>query len=218
MARLSDRDARRWHALAGRIVPEVERSLPGNVLANRAFGGAAGWVLEPVGPALRRARHAGEALAGAPVLLHTDVSAFYASVSPAVVVSTLRALGVEPGAARTAAEMLEGWGADGYPGLPIGPPGSAVVANAVLAPVDAALDRYRSLRWVDDYLVAVSSDRDAEEALERIDHALAGLGLVRSEPKTRIASELGTWLAGRSASIGTRNVAGGRTAGRIAAP
>jgi Reverse transcriptase (RNA-dependent DNA polymerase) len=202
MARLSDRDARRWHALAGRIVPEVERSLPGNVLANRAFGGAAGWVLEPVGPALRRARHAGEALAGAPLLLRTDVAAFYASVSPAVVVSTLRALGVEPDAARVTAEMLEGWGADEYPGLPIGPPGSAVMANAVLAPVDAALDRYRSLRWVDDYLVAVSSERDAEEALERIDHALAGLGLVRSEPKTRIASELGTWLAGRSASIG----------------
>jgi Reverse transcriptase (RNA-dependent DNA polymerase) len=194
----------------------VERSLPGRVLANRAFGGAAGWVLEPVGPALRRARHAAAALAGAPVVLHTDVAAFYASMSPSVVASTLRALGVDREDRQTAASMLEGWGAHGYPGLPIGPPGSAVMANAVLAPVDAALDGFRFLRWVDDYLVAASSERAGEEALERMDHALAGLGLLRSEPKTRICEGAGAWLAGHSSSM--RDVAAGRAAGRIAAP
>jgi hypothetical protein len=75
------------------------------------------------------------------------------------------------------------------------------MANAVLAPVDAALDGFRFLRWVDDYLVAASSEREAEEALERMDHALAGLGLLRSEPKTRIGADAETWLAGHSASI-----------------
>lgn len=182
----------------------IERSLPGHVLANRVLGGAAGWVLEPVGPALRRARRAAAALSGPPVVLHTDVAAFYASVSPSVVASTLHALGAAPEDRQTTAAMLEGWGADGYPGLPIGPPGSAVIANAVLAPVDAALNAFRYLRWVDDYLVAASSERHVEEALERIDHALAALGLARSEPKTRIAADPGTWLAGGSASADPR--------------
>jgi Reverse transcriptase (RNA-dependent DNA polymerase) len=150
------------------------------------------------------------------VVLHTDVAAFYASVSPSLVASTLRALGVDREDRRTVASLLEGWGAHGYPGLPIGPPGSAVMANAVLAPVDAALDGFRFLRWVDDYLVTASSESGAEEALERMDHALAGLGLLRSEPKTRMGAGAETWLAGHSASI--RDVAAGRAAGRIAAP
>ena len=91
--------------------------------------------------------------------------------------------------------MLEGWGSSGYEGLPIGPPGSAVLAEAVLAEVDDALRPLPFLRWADDYLISVPSERAAGEALERLDAALARVGLRRSRPKTAVAAASGfRWL------------------------
>jgi hypothetical protein len=82
--------------------------------------------------------------------------------------------------------MLEGWGNDGYPGLPVGPPASAVLSNAVLAPVDEALGGGPWLRWCDDLLIGVTSTAEADRMLDRLDIELTRIGLVRSGPKTQV--------------------------------
>jgi hypothetical protein len=208
MARLSARDAARWRALAGRVAGLVERALSPRVLANRVLGGGAGWVLEPVGPALRRARAVGDGLAATGITLRTDIAAFYASVTPSILAGALRAVGAGRGDATVAGNLLEGWGSEGYGGLPIGPPSSAVMANAVLAGADRSLRRFPFVRWVDDYLVSVPHDRAVGEALDELDEALAGLGLARSEGKTVVGEGDRGWLRPGSAA----------PAGRIAAP
>jgi hypothetical protein len=193
MARLSGPDTARWHALAGRVAAVVERSLSPRVVANRAVGGGRGWSLEPVGPALRRTRSLARAAFGSSPLLRTDVAAFYPSVTAPVAFSSLRRVGADPGDAMEAADLLEGWGNEGYPGLPVGPPASAVLANAVLASVDDVLAARRFVRWVDDYLIPVPSERAASEVTERLDDALDRLGLNRSEPKTRVTEGGVVW-------------------------
>ncbi len=203
MAVLSDRDAARWHAIGGRVTAAAEPRLDGRVVANRALRLGPRWVLLPVGPALRRARRLSAAMARrSESLLRTDVASFYHSITPATLHRALIATGVEAADARAAAAMLEGWGSDGYPGLPIGPPASAVMANVVLREVDAAVGP-PFVRWVDDYLVAVASDRQARQVLERLDEGLRCLGLSRSVAKTHLLPGRGVprWL-GRSAAGG----------------
>jgi reverse transcriptase-like protein len=195
MAVLSERDAIAWHRLAGRIAEVTEPRLSRRVLANRIAAPGPRWALEPVGPALGRARTAARRLGG-PLVIRTDVAGFYPSVIPSALFRALRRLGVLAEEAGTAADMLEGWGSDGYPGLPIGPPGSAVLGNAVLASVDAEVDGHSFLRWVDDYLIAVPTERAAVATIERIDAALHRLGLRRAVPKTHLIGGPGPvrWL------------------------
>ena len=182
MARLSERDARAWQALAMRIADTIESRLSPRVLANRGPVPVA-----PIGPSLRRARTlARELAARSEVALRTDVRSFYPSVTPSVAYRSLVGLNVEPSVASRSASMLEGWGSEGYAGLPIGPPGSAIIANAILAPVDADLRSSPFLRWVDDYLIAARGEQEAWLILERIDESLARVGLERSAPKTEI--------------------------------
>jgi hypothetical protein len=183
MATLSDRDARAWGELAERISATVEPRLGGGVLANRTMSEASSW--HRLGPALKRARVASAALAvRTEAVIRTDVRAFYPSVTPAV---TFRALvEIDPEVAAATADMLDGWGSEGYGGLPIGPPGSAVMANAILKRVDDVLEPFPHLRWVDDYLIGLARPRDVPEALERLDCALEGVGLQRSAPKTAL--------------------------------
>jgi hypothetical protein len=134
-------------------------------------------------------------LARAPVLVRTDVAAFYSSIRPGVAAGALQRVGAGHPDAFLAATMLDAWGSDGWSGLPVGPPGSAVVANAVLQPVDEALGGFAFLRWVDDYLIGVPTDRAAVEVLDRLDEALARLGLVRSSSKTAVEAPGGaSWL------------------------
>jgi reverse transcriptase-like protein len=185
MALLSERDADAWHRLTGRIAEIIEPRLGPRILANRVPAPGPHWSLQPVGSELRRARRA-RARMHASVAVRTDVAAYYASVTPPALFRALRRLEVLAEDAGTAADMLDGWGSEGYPGLPIGPPGSAVLGNAVLAAVDADLEPDRYLRWVDDYLITVSSERHAMLAVERLDAALGRLGLLRSVAKTAV--------------------------------
>ena len=185
MAILSDRDGARWHRLAGRVAEIVEPNLPGSVLANRAAGQRPSWRLRAVWPALTAARRRARELPG-PLLLRTDVADFYPSVLPSVMFSTLARLGVPDGVPGAAADMLDGWGSEGCPGIPVGPAGSAVMANVVLASADAALGPHPFLRWVDDYLVGVASERAAAEVLDRLHEALDRLGLRLARSKTAI--------------------------------
>ncbi|HEX2032194.1 MAG TPA: RNA-directed DNA polymerase [Actinomycetota bacterium] len=199
MALLEQRDARRWDALGGRIAAHVERRLNGCVVANRAIRRHGGWSLEPVGPALRRARRlAAGILSRSPAVLLTDVASFYPSVRPQLLDRALRAVTVDPADAGEAADLLEAWGSHGYPGLPIGPRASAVMANAVLRPVDRAIGSLPFVRWVDDYLIGLPDAGLAPAVVERIDEALDEVGLTRSIPKTRIGRRTVGWLGGIS--------------------
>jgi hypothetical protein len=194
MWRLSPRDAATWDALAGRVVQLLEHALDPRVLAARAVIGQDEWRAAPLGPALRRARATAERLVrkGGTVVA-TDVASFYGSVRPEVLERALLDVGAAPDDAQLAAAMLEGWGSEG---LPVGPRGSAVLANAVLLPVDRALGDVPFLRWVDDYLLGEPA------ALERLDEALTRVGLTRSARKTRTGTVLPWPGSGSSLSGG----------------
>jgi hypothetical protein len=199
MAALSRRDHARWSDLAGRVARAVEPTLGARVLSNRAALGRQRWRPAPLRPALRWARTAAARLDRRwPVLVKTDVSSFYPSVDSSALFRALVESGVEAAVASTTADMVDGWGSEGHAGLPIGPPGSAIMANAVLSPVDAALKETPFLRWVDDYLFGVRSDRHAAQLVDRLDEALDRLGLRRSPSKTKtIAGCSGiTWPGG----------------------
>jgi reverse transcriptase-like protein len=185
LAELSERDGTRWHRLAGRIAEIVEGRLGPRVLANRVPAPGPHWSLPAVGPELRRARRAAGRMHTS-VAIRTDVAAYYPSITPSALYRALRRLDVPAEDAGSAADMLDGWGSGGHPGLPIGPPGSAVLGNSVLAAADAELEPHRFVRWVDDYLIPVPSERAAGLALERLDAALDRLGLRRSVAKTRV--------------------------------
>jgi hypothetical protein len=209
MAILSNRDAARWHRLAGRVAEVVEPRLLGSVVANRAAGPWPTWRPRPLGSALSAARRRARELPG-PLLLRTDVADFYPSVRPSALFTTLASLGVPDGVPGAAADMLDGWGSEGSPGLPVGPAGSAVMANAVLVAADSAIGASPFLRWVDDYLVGVRSERDAAEVLDRLHGALERLGLRLAVSKTAVV-EAGPTVRWLGTSWG-----GG--AGTIAAP
>jgi hypothetical protein len=200
MALLSERDDARWHVLAGTVAETIEPRLSASVLANRAAGPWPSWRLQPLGPALKEARRLARGLPG-PVILRTDVAEFYPSVGPASLFGALRRLGAPPGSAGTAADLLDGWGSEGYPGLPIGPAGSAVMANAVLASVDDALGGHPFLRWVDDYLISASTIRSAGEVLDRLHAVLDRVGLRPSRLKTQFL-EAGSGVRWLGASSG----------------
>jgi hypothetical protein len=185
MASLSARDGARWHHVADVVAGIVEPKLSASVLANRAAAPSSWWRPRPLGPSLAAARRRAYRLPG-PVILRTDVAAFYPSIRPTALFEALRGLDVPADVAGSAADLVDGWGSEGYDGLPIGPPGSAVMANAVLASVDVALDPHPFLRWVDDYLISVPSIGAADEALERLEDALARAGLRLSPPKTAL--------------------------------
>jgi hypothetical protein len=203
MGMLSRRDELRWHDLAGRVAITLEPRLGTEVLANRSLPGQDGWRLAELGPALRRARRVARGLEG-PLLLRSDVQAFYASVTPPVLAARLARAGSQPEDALLAADLVDAWGNQGYPGLPIGPPGSAVLANAVLGACDDSLRPLRFVRWVDDYLIGCGSDAEAASALDRLDEALASLGLTRSHGKTELLERpRGLRWLGTASSAGT---------------
>ena len=184
MATLSSRDAVRWEQLGRRIAFMIEPSLDRRVRANRTVAAAQGSSLSST---LRAARVEAAALSRrSHLVLRTDVRRFYPSVTPSAVHASLRMIGAEPGLAREAAAMLDGWGSAGYAGLPIGPPASAIVANAVLAPVDSDLAGVGFVRWVDDYAIGLRTRKQLPEVLDRLDRTLDRLGLKRSETKTLV--------------------------------
>ena len=204
MALLDEPDARRWAELGGRVAASLERRLDPRVVANRSMRAGAHWGLQPLGPALRRAGRLGAGIAArSPAVLRTDVAVFYPSVRPGTLHRALRAVAVEPTDAAAAADFLDGWGSHDYPGLPIGPPASAVMANAVLRPVDRALRGLPFVRWVDDYLIGLPDAALAPALLCRMDETLDELGLTRSVPKTTIGLGGVAWLGG------TLSLAGG---------
>jgi Reverse transcriptase (RNA-dependent DNA polymerase) len=187
MAVLSGRDAGRWRQVGERVADVLEPILGLRVLAGRSMCSGREWRPVALGSALGRARLAAERLvAGSSVVVRTDVRDFYPSIDPSTLNRCLRRVGLPAEDANTASGMLERWGSDGYPGLPVGPPASAVLSNAVLVPVDQALGDRPWLRWCDDLLIGVRSVADAGQVLDRLDIELARLHLERSGAKTHV--------------------------------
>jgi hypothetical protein len=90
--------------------------------------------------------------------------------------------------------FLRGLTRYGLLGLPVGPDGSAVLANAVLVRVDLALRAagVDHLRWVDDVVAVATGPEHASRILSLVDEALAGLRLERNEAKTRVVADTAT--------------------------
>ncbi len=210
---------RTYTRLVAQIAATVEAALSHRVVANRV----ATCAVEP--PVLRLrpwrternaflARLSGLAGAGG-ALAFADVRRCYASISPSTTGAGLRALGVGTAAGAIEA-FLEGLEPDGVRGLPVGPDPSAVLANAVLAHADRALERagVAYVRWVDD--VALSS-ADPSGALDVLRGALEEMGLRLNERKTRVVldgcdSPLGLTL-GSPIAQRSRRLAGAKTPG-----
>ena len=112
-----------------------------------------------------------------------DVRRCYASISAEAVGQALRRDGI--GTADALERFLCDLRRAGVTGLPVGPEPSAVLANAVLARADQALEcaGISHLRWVDDVVLAGD---DPAAALDVLREALATIGLRLNERKTRV--------------------------------
>ncbi len=192
LARLDPATAAAYAASVAPVVPAIERHLTPNVVANRVREVNA----DP--PAIRledwrtaRARFrrlVEQAAPGAGAALVADVRDCYGSIgAPALVVALQRA-GVHPRDVGPSLRILEDLAALGVRGLPIGPEPSAVLANAVLATADRALQTagFAHVRWVDDVVVFARDGAGARDALGVLETALGGVGLRLAEEKTRV--------------------------------
>jgi hypothetical protein len=191
---LSPPDERRYGVAVARVAERIERALGPEAMANRIVGRGIGdgVRIEPWRPARaafvdarrRLAAHAG-------VLVVTDVRDCYASIDPAVVVAGLATLGAGSHEIRDVETILRRFAAAGVRGLPVGPDPSAILANGVLAGVDALLRERRlaHVRWVDDVTIATPDRPSAVAALDAVRRSLAARGLEANDAKTIVVAD-----------------------------
>ena len=190
--------AARYTSLVAAVAGDVDAGLSEAVVANRVVA------CSVAPPALRLApwrserasfsRRLGALAARAPCLVVTDVRDCYGRIRPGVVERSLLELGCAAPASRAVSRFLRGLAPHGLRGLPVGPDGSAVLANAVLARVDVELRAagIEHLRWVDDVVAVATGPERASGILRLVDDALAGLGLERNAAKTRVIRDPAT--------------------------
>jgi reverse transcriptase-like protein len=177
----------RYVRLVARAADRLEEALSPNVVANRvAFRS-----IDPPELRLRPWRlerrvftaRLAEVAQRFRKLAFADVLRCYASISPAMAADALRRLQID--AADELETFLAALQLAGVRGLPVGPAASAVLANAVLAPVDRSLEAagIAHLRWVDDVVLAT---RDPDRALRALSRAVAEIGLRLNDRKTRV--------------------------------
>jgi len=183
MVVLEPRDEAVYRELVATVAAAVERSLGPAVLANRVA--ATPLVLEDWRAARARWRRAVGRPGARGLRVHVDVADCYDSIRPEVVAASLRAAGADP---RALVRLLHELVDHGVPGLPVGPEPSAVLANAVLAPVDLAVAAadVPHVRWVDDIVAFVPGRRPAVRVTDAVRRELEVLGLRPNEAKTRI--------------------------------
>lgn len=184
--------AARYTALVSAVAHRVEGELSRSVAANRVAAAC----VDPPSLVLRSfsdervvfGRRLTRLARRTRCLLFADVRECYRSISSDVVASSLRALGCDGASADAVRAFLHVLQDRGVEGLPVGPDPSAVLANAVLAEADRALERLGAphLRWVDDFVVAVDGSRRAAAVLEVTREALDRVGLRLNDAKTRL--------------------------------
>jgi hypothetical protein len=164
--------------------PAIERALARGVVANRWDGGAAATVEPWTAARARLRRRLGEL--GPPsrgtTIVRSDVLACYPSIGLGAVASALPAGDPRALLLRTLARIREHGGS----GLPVGPPASALVANAVLAAGDRAIAATGAwhVRWVDDVAIVADGRRQALAAFGAWRGALERAGLSVNPEKT----------------------------------
>ncbi|HEX6230419.1 MAG TPA: RNA-directed DNA polymerase [Actinomycetota bacterium] len=199
--------ARYVRAVAG-VAPAIEAALSDAVAASRVSAVS----IDP--PALRlrsftleraafRRRLTALAARGG-CLLFADVRDCFPSIDEGAVATALRSFGCGQDPTDEVIGLLRRFGRLGVRGLPVGPEPSAVLANAVLAAADHALEAsgLPHLRWVDDLVVALRRPADADPVLGRLRSSLGEVGLALNEAKTRVVVGPGA-LAPRLSRGGT---------------
>ncbi|MGZ4717319.1 MAG: reverse transcriptase domain-containing protein [Acidimicrobiales bacterium] len=120
-----------------------------------------------------------------------DVRNFYPSVRPALVAAALAALPANSSAARFVVGWLEEY--EQFPGccgLPIGHPSSRLVADALLAPLDALIEEHavEFVRWSDDTRIFPRYEQQFWALADAYRCGLAPLGLALNDAKTLFMS------------------------------
>ncbi len=190
----------RYASLVGILAPAVERGLHPGVVANRLTTGPA-LAIEPWPLARARLRRALRAIGPATragTIVRSDVRDCYASIARGPVAMAVGAL-TDGATVRELLVTLDRIRGRGCAGLPIGPPGSAVLANVVLAQADRAIAAtgVPHVRWVDDVLFFAASRGEAQRAFDAWRSALATAGLEPNLAKTAVGIEpgwLGRWV------------------------
>jgi hypothetical protein len=191
--------AARYASLVAAVAPAVEASLSPAVCANRverAVPLASELSLTPwrdervaFGARLRVLARSSAAL------VFADVRACFPSIGPDQVARALAAVGAVAADRDAVAAFLVRLRRFGVVGLPVGPDASAVLANAVLIPLDRAVEDLGvpHLRWVDDVVAGVASSSEAARVLVALEDAATGAGLRLNGAKTRVvpAAEAG---------------------------
>ena len=178
------------------IAPAVQRALGGESHANRLVGWDArrSPLLEPWRSARRRWSGDVRRLEsrGRFVAL-TDVRACYASIDPSAIARRLRMLDAPPARINEVGSWLRAFRDAGVDGLPAGPAGSVLLADAVLTVGDDALRSagVRFVRWVDDVAIFAPDRRTRAAALDTLRDAWASLGLEMHEQKTLLLDDPG---------------------------
>lgn len=191
---LGERDRLRYAAAVAAVTPVIEGSLSDGVVANRARVMQGRLELEPWTLASRRYRGALRAASRGPsrAAFVGDVRDCYGSISPATVSSALHVMGARRDRVEDLAGILASFEARGVRGLPVGPDPSAVLANAVLAPVDTAVREvagFAAMRWVDDVVVFTRDVARARRAASAFHRAVRAVGLEANDSKCRVIDE-----------------------------
>lgn len=122
-------------------------------------------------------------------VLIADITDFYNQVSHHRIENALEAAGVTPSRARSIERFLGNLTARQSRGIPVGPTGSILLAEACLSDVDTYLVRegYIHSRYVDDFRIFCDSLRKAEKALHDLsDYLYTAHRLSIQSYKTRI--------------------------------
>lgn len=193
LAELAPRDTLALHTATARVGPLIEASMTSDVLADRLLDpchlsdDGSGW-LAPWRPARRVFDSRLRELSRGSLVLRTDVKDCFGSIAPAVVESALVGIGCDPAESVAIGAILAELARDGARGLPVGPPASSILANAVLAGVDRALMGMPHLRWVDDVIVFCEDAAEAGRTLFRLQRELAEVGLRIAWRKTSVGA------------------------------
>ena len=183
------------------------------VMANRARARAQGVELLPWANARRRFQRAVSLAAGSSRAAFVgDVLECYASIRAVAVERALTDMGAAPDDVARVSRVLRSFEERGVPGLPVGPAPSAVLANAVLAPVDRALREAADgpvFRWVDDVVAFTSGRVGAEHTAGAFHRTLEDLGLVGHPVKCGLTLDTTEAVSGASASSGVRELGRG---------
>ena len=192
--RLDPGSAQAYRAAVDHLEPAILGAIGDGSIAERRT-----WGQQRIIRTLAIRKHELSPAASAPVGV-TDVAGFFSEVTPALAEHSAAKAGAPRAERHRLRAILERFQEAGVVGLPIGPAPSALVAEAVLAPIDQLLDRARVpyIRWVDDIAVGGS---DPGAALRIIAESLSSLGLHHHPAKTRIMTTREfheTWVRGLS--------------------